>query len=111
MTIFKCLNKSCNFTQEYFNDDDEPWACPKCESKWYCIRFCGDKEPEDVSKINWYEKDNPRWSTSMGVPAGQVKQFRERFPNSVYDDNGRLYIKNRVDKKRQMAERFMYEQD
>ena len=110
MTIFECLNKVCNFTQEFL-DEDEPDACPMCDSKWYRVRFCGDREPDDVSKTNWYEKENERWSTSMGVPAGQVKQFSERFPDSTYSPDGRLLIKNRADKKRQMAERFMYEQD
>ena len=110
MTIFECKNRSCNFQKEYPNED-EPTVCPECDSKWYRIRFCGDKEPDDVSKVNWYEKDNERWSTSMGVPVGQVKQFRERYPNSTYSSDGRLLIKNRADKKRQMKERDFYEQD
>lgn len=54
-------------------------------------------------------KSNPRWSISMGVPANQVEQFRERFPESTYSPDGRLLIKSRVDKKRQMAERNMVE--
>ena len=108
MTIFTCLNKACNFQKQYPNED-EPDACPACGGKWYRVRFCGDREPEDVLKTNWYEKDNERWSTSMGVPAGQVKQFRERFPDSVYSSDGRLQIKNRADKKRQMKERGFIE--
>lgn len=110
MTIFECKNRACNFVKEYPNED-EPMACPKCGGKWYRVRFCGDKEPEDISKINWYEKDNPRWSTSMGVPAHQVEQFRKRFPNSTYSDDGRLLVKNRAHKKELMRERFMIEYD
>jgi putative FmdB family regulatory protein len=53
--------------------------------------------------------DNPRWSRSMGVPPMQVEEFRKRFPGSVYDDNGRLLIKNRKDKLRQMKERGFVE--
>lgn len=54
-------------------------------------------------------KSNPRWSWSMGVPANQVNAFRERFPNSTYSNDGRLLIKSRQDKIRQMKERHMCE--
>lgn len=108
MTVFTCLNKACNFTQEFL-DEDEPTVCPECGGKWYRLRFCGNREPEDVSKVNWYEKNNERWSNSMGVPAIQVNDFRKRFPGSTYSDDGRLLIKNRADKKRQMAERGFIE--
>ena len=55
--------------------------------------------------------DNERWSMSMGVPALQVNEFRKRFPNSTYDNNGRLLIKNRKDKLRQCRERDFVELD
>lgn len=110
MTIFECRNRSCNFSQQYVNED-EPAVCPACGGKWYRVTFCGEQPRASVVGGHLYEKDNTRWSTSMGVPAGQVEQFCERFPNSTYSDDGRLLIKNRADKKRQMKERFMYEQD
>jgi hypothetical protein len=108
MTIFTCRHPGCDFVQQYVNDD-EPVACPACGGKWYRLRFCADREPEDISKVNWYEKGNERWSTSMGVPAIQVNDFRKRFPGSTYSDDGRLLIKSRSDKKRQMAERGFIE--
>lgn len=108
MTVFICLNKACNFTQEFLNED-EPAACPVCDSKWYRVRYCGNREPEDVSKVNWYEKENIRWSTSMGVPAGQVNDFRKRFPDSVYSSDGRLQVKSRAHKKKLMKERGFIE--
>jgi len=110
MTVFTCLNKGCNFTKEYPNDD-EPATCPTCKGKWYRVTFCGEQKRNKVTGAHLYEKDNPRWSIAAGVPQNQVQQFRERFPNSIYSDDGRLYIKNRADKKRQVKERFMYEQD
>lgn len=108
MVRFNCLNKSCNFEQYY--DDGSPIVCPDCNGKWYRLTFCKDEVRENKG-VNWYEKDNERWSTSMGVPANQVEQFSKRFPNSTYSKDGRLLIKNRADKKRQMSERFMVEYD
>lgn len=106
MTVFTCLNRACNFTNQYPNED-EPQACPECDGKWYRVTF----SKESGKTNSRWGANHPRWSTSMGVPAGQVGQFRKRFPNSTYSDDGRLLIKNRPDKKRQMKERFMYEQD
>lgn len=104
---FQCLNKVCNFTQEFLEEDD-PDACPVCDSKRYRVTFLKESGAEINSR---WGANHPRWSTSMGVPAGQVNDFRKRFPGSTYSNDGRLLIKNRTDKKRQMAERFMYEQD
>lgn len=109
MIRFECKNCSCNFEQ-YYEDGNSPAICPNCDSKWYRLTFCKD-EVRDNKGVNWYEKDNPRWSTSMGVPANQVEQFRRRFPNSTYSDDGKLLIKNRADKKRQMKERGFVEYD
>jgi len=53
--------------------------------------------------------DNIRWSRSMGVPPKSLEAYRKRFPNSTYSDDGRLLIKNRKDKLRQVAERDMVE--
>lgn len=55
--------------------------------------------------------DNERWSLSMGVPASQVAEFRERFPGSTYHDDGRLLVKNQKNKRKQGAERGMGELD
>ena len=54
---------------------------------------------------NKWITDNPRWSLSMGVPPSQVAAFRKRFPDSVYDNNGRLLIKNRKHKLQEMKRR------
>ena len=55
--------------------------------------------------------DKERWSTSMGVPPKQVAEFRKRFPNSTYSDDGKLLVKNRKDKLRQAKERGFCEID
>lgn len=107
MIQFECKNRACNCVLECV-DDNTPDACPDCGYKWYRLTFL----KESGAKVNSrWGANHPRWSTSMGVPAGQVKQFRERFPGSTYSEDGRLLIRNRADKKRQMKERFMYEQD
>ena len=53
--------------------------------------------------------DNERWSLSMGVPQASLAEYRDRFPNSIYNDKGRLLVKNRKDKLRQAKERNMTE--
>ena len=76
---------------------------------------CGGKADRDVeaelaprSGRKWIT-ENERWSRSMGVPRNQVVEFRKRFPNSTYNDDGRLLIKSRSDKKRQAKERDFIE--
>jgi len=79
---------------------------------------CGEMANRDVEaefksvedRHKWVT-DNERWSLSMGVPAAQLDEFRKRFPNSTYDNKGRLLIKNRKDKIRQMNERNFCELD
>ena len=53
--------------------------------------------------------DNPRWSRSMGVPPASLAEYRKRFPNSIYRDDGRLLVNNQKDKRRQAEERGMVE--
>lgn len=55
--------------------------------------------------------DNPRFSISMGVPPSQVNEFRKRFPESTYDNRGRLLIKNRKHKLQEMKRRDFVELD
>lgn len=100
--------KECGKTFEYFSTisaRNEPVECD-----------CGSMAERDVEaelapgkEHHKWVTDNERWSRSMGCPPSQVAEFRKRFPNSVYDNNGRLLIKDRKDKKRQMAERNMVE--
>ncbi|MCP5019650.1 MAG: zinc ribbon domain-containing protein [Ketobacter sp.] len=80
---------------------------------------CGGKADRDVKaelaqsggcRHKWVT-DNERWSTSMGVPPKQVAEFRKRFPNSTYRDDGRLLVKSRKDKMRQAKERGFVELD
>lgn len=55
--------------------------------------------------------DHEHWSLSMGVPVSQVAEFRKKFPDSTYHDDGRLLVKNQKNKRKQGAERGMAELD
>lgn len=77
-----------------------------------CGALADRDEEAEIATIGTRKKwvsENPRWSTSMGVPARQVAEFRKRFPNSTYRDDGRLLVKNDKDKLRQGDERGMVE--
>lgn len=62
------------------------------------------------SRVKWVS-DNPRWSLSMGVPPSQVNEFRKRFPGSTYSPDGKLLIKNRKHKLKEMKVRGFAELD
>ena len=55
--------------------------------------------------------DNERWSLSMGVPPASLAEYRERYPNSTYRDDGRLLIKNRKHKLQEAKARGFVELD
>ena len=103
MIGFQC--KLCSFMDEY-EDFTAPKVCPECNSKSYTLIF--NKNSIDRGKKKQVT-ENERWSISMGCPPSQVAEMRKRFPNSTYDDRGRLLVKNRRDKLRQMKERGMVE--
>lgn len=68
-------------------------------------------ELERIGDRKKWVTDNERWSLSMGVPQASLDEYRKAYPNSVYDDRGRLLIRNRKDKLRQAAERGFVELD
>lgn len=102
---FEC--NSCHFRKD-LDIKTSISKCPECGRKCYRIVY-KTKPQKEKDFVNISLNNNERWSTSMGVPAGQVEQFSKRFPNSTYSPDGRLLIKNRADKKRQMKERGFIE--
>lgn len=102
---FKC-NK-CGKISEEFCSISERNNLVECD--------CGGESKRDweaefaPGEMIKFVTENERWSRSMGCPPSQVAEMRKRFPNSVYRDDGRLLVKDRKDKKRQMKERNMVE--
>jgi putative FmdB family regulatory protein len=84
------------------NDRNKP---TKCE--------CGGEANRDVDaelatmRNVKVAADTGHWSMAMGVPPGQVAEFRKRFPNSTYNDKGDVWVGNLRDKRRQQKERGM----
>ncbi len=77
---------------------------------------CGQKSYRDfeaeLNSVGDRQKwitSNERWSRSMGVPVASLAEYRKKYPNSTYDNAGRLLIKNRSDKMRQANERGFVE--
>lgn len=101
MIGFEC--KLCKFYDVY---DNAPHFCPECNSKSYTLIFKNDDVERGKKK---QVTENERWSISMGCPPSQVEEFRKRYPNSVYRDDGRLLVKNYKHKLKQGKERGMVE--
>ncbi len=70
-----------------------------------------DAELAAVGKRHKWITENERWSRSMGVPVASLDEYRKKYPKSTYLDDGRLLIKSRSDKLRQMKERGFVELD
>lgn len=49
-------------------------------------------------------KSRGYWSNTMGVHPEQVAEERQLHPNWTYHNNGRLWVENRQDQKRKVAE-------
>ena len=100
---FEC--KLCDFIEEYPNEDS-PTQCPKCDSRWYLLRFI--TKPRAKSKfVNIGYKDTPRYSVSMGVSETQIEEAKRLHPQVEWKRFGHSFrplIKNRTDKKRMMAQ-------
>jgi len=103
---YKC--KDCgNFHEINTIRNRDKAECPQCGKE--CDRDV-EYELNSGSELN-VVSDNYRWSLSMGVPPSQVNEFRKRFPNSTYNDQGRLLIKNRKHKLSEMKQRGFVELD
>lgn len=104
--------EKCDKTFDYHSHIDGR-NCPV-----FC-NFCDGKAHRDVEaefakrrgdKKKWVT-DNERWSLAAGVPVSQLNEFRKRFPESTYDNKGRLLIKNRKHKLQELKRRGMIELD
>ena len=108
MPSYRARCEKCDEIFEYFSSIYNRNSPPSCECGGSTVRNIEAELASVGSRPKWVT-DNPRWSLSMGVPQASLEEYRKRFPNSTYDDRGRLLIKNRKDKLRQIKERDMVE--
>lgn len=107
MVEFTC--KSCNFIERY-EDFHSPNKCPKCECKWYILRW----PEEDEIKRTIDCGENCRYSVTLGVPETQIEEAKKLHPQAEWKKFGHSYrplIKNRADKKRLMKQAGFEEYD
>jgi len=105
---FEC--KLCDFAQDY---KDSPVQCPKCNSRWYLLRFIKESKPKPKF-VNIGYKDTPRYSASLGVSETQIEEAKKLHPQVEWKKFGHSYrplIKNRAEKKKMMSQCGMEEYD
>ena len=101
--------KGCDFVGRYV-DDDEPFQCPDCDSKWYILRFGGEKEDQSVN-IDGTSRGHQRLSFSLGCNPDEIKKFEKLYPGSKYTPDGRLVINSRQHKLQELKRRGYAETD
>jgi len=104
MELFTC--KMCGFEKEY---EDAPAKCPKCDRAFYRITFLKESRRKNIKGVNWYEKDNVRYSYSLGCQPHERASMAKIHPGAEFTPDGRMIIHNRAEKKRRMKERGYYE--
>jgi len=69
--------------------------------------YCGKPAKRSLSdeQVNTDCVSRERWSDAMGINPDQIADFRKAYPDSVYDNEGRLLVKSRAHKKKLMKER------
>lgn len=85
---------------------NKPQKCPSCGGK--ATRDIAS-EFANFGRVNELMVDRPRYSDAMGINPDQLNEFRKHYPDSVYDDEGRLLVRNRAHKKREMKRRGYFD--
>ena len=104
---FEC--RMCDFAEDYPNDDS-PVECPKCGSRWYCLRFI----KENAVKRTPNSGDHWRYSASLGVSENQIEEAKRLHPQAEWKRFGHSFrplIKSRADKKKLMKQAHYEEYD
>lgn len=84
------------------------------EVKAYEIEDDEERKLNSTPLPNYYEKDNTRYSYSLGCRPSQLKEMQKLHPGARFVKKGHGYvmeIRNRADKKRRMKERGFIEFD
>lgn len=95
---YRCTR--CSQKTEVFKGHYNPDPTIHCE-------YCGKTAERSFSdeRVNTDCNDSERWSEAMGVAPNQVAEAQRTFPGSTYDKQGRLLIKNRAHKIKEMKAR------
>lgn len=105
MPIYEYKCQDCGIVFEQYSN------IPTRNRKRTCK--CGGKADriicQGACRVSELMKDNPRWSDSMGINPDQLGEARKLFPDSTYDSEGRLLIKNRQHKLYEMKRRGLIE--
>ena len=107
---FEC--RTCDFAEDYPNEDS-PVECPKCGSRWYCLRFI-TKPRVKANPVTIGYKDSPRYSVTLGVSEKQIEEAKRLHPQAEWKRFGhswRPLIKNRAEKKKMMKQADYEEYD
>ena len=108
------------------------WVCPDCD-KVYRSYEVGKNDPQcsckaqlkcttmrkeevetktEQCRVDMLMRDNPRWSDAMGINVENpvsVAEAKRLFPDSTYDSEGRLLIRNRQHKLQEMSRRGYFD--
>jgi len=88
---------------------NNPKKCPKCKN------FTGkrDRETEFARKgrFNELDAEHPRWSWALGVHPADIPEAIKVHPGAVFDEKGRMLIRNRKEKLQRLKEAKMVELD
>lgn len=99
---FHCVD--CDNTLEIFQHKMRPRKKVKCSK-------CGNMMRRIISRVNTDLKENIRFSNAMGVNIRQIPEAMRLYPDSEYDNKGRLKIYSRKDKLKKMKQRGVTEFD
>lgn len=101
------------FEDEYVDSWDG--TCINCGEKQRQYRILYRKESKPKNKSNFcnidsQQKDNLRWSWSMGIDIRDIPKMKKLYPDREYHPKtGQLLVKNRQHKKRLMKEHGLHE--
>ena len=104
--------KNCN---TYFKGHKNPEPCPNCggDTKWKNVIKGSENDPRCYgSFVNITQKENERYSASLGVPASQIEKAKKLHPQAEWKRFGNSFrpkIRNRSEKLKLMKQRGMEE--
>jgi len=106
---------SCGNLAEEEHPEDFVWneMCLKCGRKQRRFSFGYREESKLKQKTVRCNIDamhcNPRWSYSLGVHPGQIKEAMVVHPGAVFNEKGQMLISGRKEKLQRMKEARMSE--